>query len=269
LCKEEIMEKEKVKNIMKFIGSKNERYRYEVGNDIFENMLINSDNPEIIFNDFNELYKLNNKILLRILSNNTGDNKIGLRKFKMYEDQIDFKLGSWTFGIIIGFYETQFYNDFQHVHNHNQYDFFKKYIESGKVVSDLRILDVLKSMYKKNRLRSLELIVVNMSEIFSSFQISNLVSLKTLFTFDKEVTMSDVYEVLFKSPEFVERVSDSDPLLYTLFKLTNSVEWLYNKLKELGFGEIFKSYHEDEFYRSYLSNNPEEIMKLINRERNG
>jgi hypothetical protein len=260
------MEKEKVKNIMKFIGSKNERYRYEVGNDIFENLLNNSDDPEIIFHDFNELYELNDKILLRILSTRGGDNKFGLRKFKMYEDQIDFKLSTNALRIIVGLYDVQYPTDGD---IDKQYNFFKNYIESDKVVSDLTIIKVLDVMYRKNKLRSLELIVSNMSEIFDHFQVDNLVMLKNTFVFVKEVKNIQVYEVLLKSPEFVERVSDSDGILYTMFKFSESIEWLYNKLTQLGFKDIFKSYEEDSFYNTYLSKRSDEINKIINKERNG
>lgn len=252
-----IMDIKTFKNILEFIGTKNVSYKLVKDNPKIIDGFFNSMESLAYFNLFKDYITLDNRRLNSVLLSTYSE--AGYKTFKKLLDDghINFEIDVSNLITIV--------ND---VHKEKRVDLLRFLIKGKHIIKNSNIINVIKVIpVIKDKRDVIELFVEEYPEIFEDFGVDHLVNIYNNFKWIKEYEMNDIYDILFRSEEFIQRVKDSDGLLYNMFKFTESIEWLYNRLSSLGFKNIFDGLMKDSFYQELLKGDKMvEIKKIIDRE---
>lgn len=257
------MNKEQVKNIMVFIGSKNQNYKYERGNSVFNSLLKNTENPYETYKEFEDIYVLDNDLLDKILIGSDVDIRYRVFEELMESGKIDFELSVSNLRKCMSSYMKL--NDSLEVGG--QFNLFKSLVSNNNTQKTSDLLYLIEVFMNIEKKRVLEMLVSEAPGIFEDIQIKHISFLIDKFKFVKDVKMTDILGILFKSNEFVERVSLNDDIRYSLFKYTNSVEWLYYRLIKLGINKPLKNLRDSHIFMAYLKPKMDNINKILNNEK--
>lgn len=214
------MEKNRLINVLKFIGSKNEKYSLSDGWWV-EKMIRNSENPEelyyTIMNDKDINYKLNPRTLNTILI----DSRKPYETYKKISPKIDFKLS------------------LENVKNLKIGDGIFNLVESDLVNLKYYTLSIIELVSKEKRVELFKLIYSKNPNIFSEMDNSNHMSFLTNLQYDENL-FREIYRVLLNDKYFLDVVRREPEILKTFLMYSNDVE-LFTRVVGVNVNNVIKT----------------------------
>lgn len=203
------MEKNRLINVLKFIGSKNEKYSLSDGIWI-EKMIRNSENSEelyyLIMNDKDIDYKLNPRTLNTILI----DSQRPYETYRKISPKIDFKLS------------------LENVKNLKVGDGIFNLVESDLVNLRYYTLSMIELVSKERRVELFKLIYSKNPKIFSEIDITNYESFFYHLSYDENLTR-EIYNVLLQDEYFLDVIRRESKILKYFLLMTNDID-LFTKV---------------------------------------
>lgn len=203
------MEKNRLINVLKFIGSKNEKYSLSDGIWI-EKMIRGSENAEelyyLIMNDKDIDYKLNPRTLNTILI----DSQRPYETYRKISPKIDFKLS------------------LENVKNLKIGDGIFNLVESDLVNLRYYTLSIIELVSKEKRVELFKLIYSKNPKIFSEIDITNYQSFFYNLSYDENLTR-EIYSVLLQDEYFLDVIRRESKILKFFLLMTNDID-LFTKV---------------------------------------